>query len=66
MYQIKNKPSTIDNDLDKNIGDSGDKILVPNVSIKSGDEMNLDSTYKSDKEAKGVSVGSAKLRVGNN
>ena len=52
---MKNKPSDIDNDLDKAIEEGGERILVSHFPIKDDGQLVSISACKSDKEVKGVS-----------
>ena len=52
---MKNKPSDVDNDFDKTIREGGERMSVPEFSIKGNSEILFVSACKSDNEVKGVS-----------
>ena len=52
---MKNKPSDIDNNLNKAIGEGGEIILVSHFPIKGDGQLVSISACKSNKEVKGVS-----------
>ena len=55
VYLIKKKSSNTDNNSDISIGDSGERILVSNFSIKSSEGIVFVSELRLNTEVKGVS-----------